>query len=128
VPVIHFSTDYVFNGTGERPWCEDDPTDPLSIYGASKLAGELEVRAAGGSHLIVRTSWVYASTGSNFLRTILRLAREQTELRIVTDQFGAPTSGRIIAKAIVAIIRDGGPSLGAVPLSSRRTCQYIGKG
>jgi len=134
VSIIHFSTDYVFNGTGERPWCEDDPTDPLSVYGASKLAGELEVRAAGGPHLIVRTSWVYASTGSNFLRTILRLAREQTELRIVTDQFGAPTSARVIAKAIVAIIRDGGPSLvrcfsaagGLVNISARGETTWYG--
>ena len=111
VPVIHFSTDYVFNGVGRRPWREDDPTGPLSVYGASKLAGELEVRAAAGPHLIVRTSWVYASTGSNFLRTIVRLAQERTELRIVADQFGAPTSARLIAKAVSTIILDGGPLL-----------------
>jgi len=111
VPVIHFSTDYVFNGTGSRPWREDDPTGPLSVYGASKLAGELEVRAAAGPHLIVRTSWVYASTGVNFLRTIVRLARERTELRIVADQFGAPTPARLIAKAVSAIIVDDGPLL-----------------
>src|SRR5215467_277171 len=106
VPVIHFSTDYVFNGTGSRPWREDDPTGPLSVYGASKLAGELEVRAAAGPHLVVRTSWVYASTGVNFLRTIVRLAQERTELRIVADQFGAPTSARLIAKAVSTIILD----------------------
>ena len=111
VPVIHFSTDYVFNGTGSRPWREDDPTGPLSVYGASKLAGELEVRAAAGPHLVVRTSWVYASTGVNFLRTIVRLARERTELRIVADQFGAPTPARLIAKAVSAIIVDDGPLL-----------------
>jgi dTDP-4-dehydrorhamnose reductase len=111
VPVIHFSTDYIFNGAGRRPWREDDPTGPLSVYGASKLAGELEVRAAAGSHLIVRTSWVYASTGSNFLRTIVRLAQECTELRIVADQFGAPTSARLIADAVSTIIADGGPLL-----------------
>jgi dTDP-4-dehydrorhamnose reductase len=108
VPVIHFSTDYVFNGAGKRPWREDDPTDPLSVYGASKLAGELEVRAAAGPHLIVRTCWVYASTGSNFLRTIVRFAQERTELRIVADQFGAPTSARLIAKAVSTIIADSG--------------------
>jgi dTDP-4-dehydrorhamnose reductase len=111
VPVIHFSTDYVFDGTGRRPWHEDDPTGPLSVYGASKLAGELEVQAAAGPHLIIRTSWVYGSTGSNFLRTIVRLAQERTELRIVADQFGAPTPARLIAKAVSAIIADDGPSL-----------------
>jgi dTDP-4-dehydrorhamnose reductase len=111
VPVVHFSTDYVFDGTGSRPWREDDPTGPLSVYGASKLAGELEVRAAAGPHLIVRTSWVYAATGSNFLQTIVRLAQERAELRIVADQFGAPTSARLIANAVSTIILDGGPSL-----------------
>jgi dTDP-4-dehydrorhamnose reductase len=111
VPVIHFSTDYIFNGTGTRPWNEDDPAEPLSAYGASKLAGEFEVRAAAGPHLIIRTSWVYASTGTNFLRTIVRLAQERTELRIVADQFGAPTSARSIATAVSAIIADGGPLL-----------------
>jgi dTDP-4-dehydrorhamnose reductase len=107
VPLIHFSTDYVFDGSGTRPWREDDPTGPLSVYGASKLAGEEAVRAAGGPHLIVRTSWVYAAQGANFLRTIARLARERTELRIVADQFGAPTSARLIADAVAGII-DGG--------------------
>src|SRR5262252_3348456 len=106
VPLIHFSTDYVFDGTGSRPWREDDPTDPLSVYGASKVAGELEVRAAAGPHLVIRTCWVYASTGSNFLRTIVRLAQERSELRIVADQFGAPTSARLIAKAVSTIILD----------------------
>src|SRR5215475_10769347 len=108
VPLIHFSTDYVFNGAGERPWREDDSTEPLCVYGASKLAGELEVRAAAGPHLIVRTSWVYASTGSNFLRTVMRLAQERTQLRIVADQFGAPTSARLIADSVSAIITDSG--------------------
>jgi dTDP-4-dehydrorhamnose reductase len=107
VPLVHFSTDYVFDGSGERPWREDDPTGPLSVYGASKLAGEQAVRAAGGPHLIIRTSWVYAATGSNFLRTIARLARERTELRIVADQHGAPTSARLIAAAVVEILKSG---------------------
>jgi dTDP-4-dehydrorhamnose reductase len=108
VPVIHFSTDYVFDGSGTRPWREDDPTGPLSVYGASKLAGEDAVRAAGGAHLIVRTSWVYAARGANFLRTIVRLARERTELRIVADQCGAPTSARLIADAVAGIVGAGG--------------------
>ena len=104
VPVIHFSTDYVFDGAGTRPWREDDPANPLSIYGASKLAGEKAVRSAGGPHLIVRTSWVYASMGTNFFRTIVRLAQERKELRVVADQFGAPTSARLIADALASIV------------------------
>ena len=92
VPLVHFSTDYVFNGQGETPWREDSPTGPLSAYGESKLAGEEAIRAANGAYLIVRTSWVYAAQGANFLRTIARLARERTELKIVADQIGAPTS------------------------------------
>jgi dTDP-4-dehydrorhamnose reductase len=104
VPLIHFSTDYVFDGTGERPWREDDPTGPLAAYGASKLAGEHAIRSAGGPHLIIRTSWVYAAVGSNFLRTIARLAREREELRIVADQAGAPSSARLIAGVVAGIL------------------------
>jgi dTDP-4-dehydrorhamnose reductase len=104
VPLVHFSTDYVFNGQGEAPWREDSPTGPLSAYGASKLAGEEAVRAVKGSHLIVRTSWVYAAVGVNFLRTIARLARERSELRIVADQMGAPTSAGVIADAVTGIL------------------------
>jgi dTDP-4-dehydrorhamnose reductase len=104
VPLVHFSTDYVFPGTGERPWREDDPTSPLSVYGATKLAGEVAIRSAKGPHLIVRTSWVYAVRGTNFLRTIVRLAREREELRIVADQIGAPTSARVIADCIAMMI------------------------
>lgn len=104
VPLIHFSTDYVFDGLGDRPWREDDHANPLSAYGASKLAGEEAVRAAHGPHLIVRTSWVYASTGTNFLRTIASMARQQKELRIVADQFGAPTSAWLIADVVARII------------------------
>jgi dTDP-4-dehydrorhamnose reductase len=111
VPLIHFSTDYVFDGSCERPWRENDPTGPLSAYGASKLAGEVAVRSAGGPHLIVRTSWVYAAVGSNFLRTIARLARERRELRIVADQIGAPTSARLIAEVTSDIVRNGGSRL-----------------
>jgi dTDP-4-dehydrorhamnose reductase len=104
VPLIHFSTDYVFDGTGARPWRETDPANPLSVYGASKYAGENAVRSAGGPHLIIRTSWVYAAHGANFLRTIVRLAKERKELRIVADQVGAPTSARLIADAVAGII------------------------
>jgi dTDP-4-dehydrorhamnose reductase len=104
VPMVHFSTDYVFDGRGDRPWREDDPTGPLSVYGASKLAGETAVRKAGGSHLVVRTSWVFASKGKNFLNTIVRLAGERSELRIVADQVGAPTSARSLAEGLIKIL------------------------
>jgi dTDP-4-dehydrorhamnose reductase len=111
VPLVHFSTDYVFDGGGARPWREDDATGPLSAYGASKLAGEEAIRAAGGPHLVIRTSWVYAATGANFLRTIARLARERDELAIVADQIGAPTSAKLIADAVVMIVSDPAPPL-----------------
>jgi dTDP-4-dehydrorhamnose reductase len=104
VPLVHFSTDYVFDGQGETPWHEDSPPAPLSAYGASKLAGEEAIRAGNGPHLIVRTSWVYAATGVNFLRTIARFACERTELKVVADQIGAPTPGRVIADAIAGIL------------------------
>jgi dTDP-4-dehydrorhamnose reductase len=104
VPLVQLSTDYVFDGSGERPWREHDPTGPLSVYGASKLAGEKAVQAASGIHLIVRTSWVYAATGNNFLRTIARLARERAELRVVDDQVGAPTSAALIADILARIV------------------------
>jgi dTDP-4-dehydrorhamnose reductase len=104
VPMVQFSTDYVFNGTGDAPWREDDSTGPLSVYGASKLAGETAVRTAGGSHLVIRTSWVFASKGKNFLNTIIRLARDRSELRIVADQIGAPTSARSIAEGLMSIL------------------------
>ncbi len=107
VPMLHFSTDYVFDGRGSRPWRETDSTNPLSVYGASKLAGESAVRKAGGPHLIVRTSWVYGARGANFLRTVERLARERQELRIVADQVGAPTSAAIIADTVAAIFAQG---------------------
>ena len=104
VPLIHFSTDYVFDGSGKRPWREDDLPSPLSTYGESKLAGEAAVRAADGVHLIVRTSWVYSSVGSNFMLTIARLAAARKELSVVADQFGAPTSARVIADAVMKIL------------------------
>jgi dTDP-4-dehydrorhamnose reductase len=107
VPLIHFSTDYVFNGQGERRWREDDPTGPLSVYGASKRAGEEEIGAAAAPHLIVRTSWVYAARGANFLRTMARLAGEREELRVVADQVGAPTAARAIAEAVASIVCRG---------------------
>src|SRR6185369_15774164 len=95
--LVHFSSDYVFDGSGSRPWREDDPTAPLGAYGRSKLAGEELVRASGCRHLIVRTSWVFAARGTNSIRTMLRLARECESLRVVADQVGAPTGAELIA-------------------------------
>lgn len=105
VPVVHFSTDYVFDGSGQAPWGEDDSVGPLNAYGASKLAGEEAVRAAAGSYLLVRTSWVYAASGNNFLCTIARLAQERKELRVVSDQIGSPTSASFIADVLTKIFR-----------------------
>lgn len=102
--LVHYSTDYVFDGAKRGPYVEDDPTHPLSAYGESKVAGEQAITASGCRHLIFRTSWVYAARGRNFLLTILRLARERDELRVVDDQFGAPTTGRMLASATAEIL------------------------
>jgi dTDP-4-dehydrorhamnose reductase len=102
--VVHYSTDYVFDGTKPRPYVETDPVNPLGAYGRSKLAGEEALREAGCDHLIFRTSWVYAARGRNFLRTILRLADEREELNIVNDQYGAPTWARNIADVTAQIL------------------------
>jgi dTDP-4-dehydrorhamnose reductase len=103
--VIHFSTDYVFSGEGSRPWSEDDATGPLSVYGASKLAGEKALAESGAGHFIFRTSWVFGSRGENFLRRILQLAMEREELKIVDDQVGSPTWSRTLARLVEHTIR-----------------------
>lgn len=95
--MVHYSTDYVFDGSKVGPWREDDRPAPLNAYGRSKLAGEQAVAAAGAQHLVLRTSWVYGMRGNNFLLTMLRLARERGKLRVVADQFGSPTWTRTIA-------------------------------
>lgn len=95
--LIHYSTDYVFDGHCTRPYREDDPTAPAGVYGASKRAGEEAIAASGADHLILRTAWVYAAHGKNFLRTMLRLAAERDALRVVADQTGTPTSAALIA-------------------------------
>jgi dTDP-4-dehydrorhamnose reductase len=102
--LVHFSTDYVFDGLSAAPYREGDPTGPLGVYGESKLRGEQAIRAGHCHHLILRTSWVYAARGSNFLLTMLRLARERPELRVVQDQVGAPTWARFIAQATAAMM------------------------
>ncbi len=102
--LLHYSTDYVFDGRKPAPYDEDDPAAPLGAYGRSKLAGEAALRASGADHLILRTCWVYAARGGNFLRTILRLAAEREELRVVMDQRGAPTWARFIAEATAQVV------------------------
>lgn len=103
--IIHFSTDYVFDGTNEIPYVETDSTGPVSVYGASKLAGEQALADSGAAHIIFRTSWVYGTRGKNFLLTILRLARERDVLRIVADQHGAPTWSRDLAELTAHVVR-----------------------
>jgi dTDP-4-dehydrorhamnose reductase len=95
--LVHYSTDYVFDGSGTTPWRETDATGPLSVYGRSKLEGEQRILQAGARHLIFRTSWVYAARGGNFAKTMLRLARERERLTVIDDQFGAPTGAELLA-------------------------------
>jgi len=102
--VVHYSTDYVFDGGATRPYREDDATAPIGVYGRSKLAGEQALAASGAAHLVFRTAWVYASHGHNFLRTMLRLAAERDELRVVADQVGAPTPARWIADTTASVL------------------------
>lgn len=109
-PLVHYSTDYVFDGASDRPYVETDQTGPLNAYGRTKLGGEQAIAAVGGAHLIFRTSWVYGTYGSNFLLTMLRLARERDELRIVADQIGAPTWSNTIATLTAHIVAQGAAS------------------
>ena len=108
--LVHFSTDYVYDGTKNAPYVETDSANPIGIYAKSKLAGEGAIRAVGLPHLILRTSWVYGSYGKNFLKTIIRLASERDSLRIVADQLGAPTSSESIAAALVELMEKWQPA------------------
>ncbi|MFC5498373.1 dTDP-4-dehydrorhamnose reductase [Caenimonas terrae] len=103
--LVHYSTDYVFDGSGSRPWTETDVPAPLSVYGSTKLDGERAIAAHCERHLILRTSWVYAARGGNFIRTMLRLAQERERLTVVDDQYGAPTSAELVADVTAHAIR-----------------------
>ena len=116
--LVHYSTDYVFNGAGERPYREDDATSPLGAYGASKLAGEQAIRGSGARHVILRTAWVYAAHGKNFLLTMLRLGSERDALRVVADQVGAPTPAHWIADATADLLRQSDGVSGTWHLTS----------
>ena len=105
-PLVHYSTDYVYDGEQERPYTEDDAPNPVNTYGKSKLAGERAIQAVGGTHLILRTSWVYSSRGSNFVLAILRLAREKPVLSVVSDQLGSPSWARALAESTADLLRN----------------------
>ena len=120
--LIHYSTDYVFDGAQQEPYGEDDAPNPINAYGKSKLAGEQAIQAVGAPHWILRTSWVYGLRGKNFLLTIRRLAQERSELRVVNDQFGAPTWSRMIAESTAqALAKCAGPRAEFAPALAGRS-------
>lgn len=124
--LVHYSTDYVFDGRSARPYREDDATAPLGVYGMSKRAGEEAIRASGARHMILRTAWVYAAHGHNFLRTMLRLAGEREELRVVADQVGAPTPAAWIAEATGQLLRQGAQASGTWHLTAAGETSWHG--
>jgi dTDP-4-dehydrorhamnose reductase len=121
IPLIHVSTDYVFDGSKAEPYREDDPVAPLGVYGASKLGGEVAVRTANPAHVILRTAWVVSATGHNFVKTMLRLGAERPQLRVVADQKGCPTAADDIARAILTI-------LGRIGQGANGTYHFVNEG
>lgn len=105
--LVHYSSDYVYPGSGESPWQESDGAGPISVYGQTKLEGDEAIKASGCRHLIFRTSWVYSARGGNFMKTMLRLGRERESLKVVSDQIGTPTPARLIAQVTTQAIADG---------------------
>ncbi len=127
--LVHYSTDYVFDGSGSKPWREDDPTGPLNVYGRSKLEGEKRILAACKKHLILRTSWVYAARGGNFAKTMLRLAAERERLSVVSDQFGAPTGADLLADVtahMASAVRHGDSAAGIYHLAAAGETSWHG--
>ncbi len=126
IPFVHYSTDYVFDGQGSRPYREDDQTAPLGVYGASKLAGEDAIRAAGDRHLILRTAWVYGRHGHNFMKTMLRLGADRDELRVVADQVGTPTPAALIADVTTELLGLRDAPSGTFHLTPRGETSWYG--
>lgn len=131
MPIVHLSTDYVFSGAGTTPFGEDDRPGPQTVYGATKLAGEVAVAEENPCHVILRTAWVFSPFGSNFVRTMLRLAAERDEISVVSDQWGSPTSALDLASGVIAIARrltaEGGPkSYGVFHLAGTGSTNWSG--
>lgn len=124
--LVHYSTDYVFDGRKDGAYTEDDAPNPLNVYGRSKLAGEQAIQVSGCRHLILRTSWVYATRGRNFLRTMIRLAEDREELRVVGDQIGAPTWSRLIAEATALALAGSIAAEGVYHLSAGGSTSWHG--
>lgn len=129
LPFLHVSTDYVFDGSGTRPWAEDDPVAPLGVYGETKLAGERAVAEAGGAHVILRTAWVFSAHGRNFVKTMLRAGAERDELSVVDDQRGGPTAAADIADAlwtVAAAFQDGKGQSGTYHFAGAPSVSWAG--
>lgn len=126
IPLIHYSTDYVFDGTGDRPYREEDPASPLGVYGASKRAGEVAILESGAPGVILRTSWVYSAYGSNFLQTMLCQARERAELQVVSDQRGTPTPAHLVADVTAEIVATHPDAQGILHLTAAGETSWHG--
>lgn len=126
IPLIHISTDYVFDGTSSEPLSEGAPTGPTGVYGASKLAGEEAVRAAASKHIIIRTAWLYGQHGPNFVYTMLKLMNQREALKVVDDQHGSPTWARDLSRFILTVIRDDREAWGTYHFSGEGRCTWYG--